>query len=142
MYCISSATEYIIMEISQNIPIYTYSATLAYYSISIIIYLKTPALECILRETWTWSIFISTSSTPFCIKFRNKSISCHGTFKGAHGEMQTYMLRFVSIICILSLCHNKLDGGLPAKSLKLSHVWTFNVRKLKLSQKNKILEIV
>ena len=41
MYCVSSATEYIIMEVSQNIPNYTYSA---YNGISIIIYLKTPAL--------------------------------------------------------------------------------------------------
>ena len=53
MYCISSATEYIILEVSQNIPIYKYSVTLAYNGISLIIYLKTPALECMLRDTWS-----------------------------------------------------------------------------------------
>ena len=37
MYCISSVIEYIIMEVSQNIPIFTYSVTLAYNGISIII---------------------------------------------------------------------------------------------------------
>ena len=36
MYCISSVTEYIIIEVSQNIPIYTYSATFAYNGISFI----------------------------------------------------------------------------------------------------------
>ena len=44
MYCISSVIEYIIMAVSQNIPIYSYSVTLAYIGIYIIIYLKTPAL--------------------------------------------------------------------------------------------------
>ena len=53
MFCISSATEYIIMEVPKNIPIYTYSGTLAYNGISIIIYLKTPALECIFSDTWS-----------------------------------------------------------------------------------------
>ena len=43
MYCISSATEFIIIEVSQNIPIYTHSVTLAYHGIFIIIYLKAPA---------------------------------------------------------------------------------------------------
>ena len=51
MYCSSSFIEYIIMEVSQNITIYTYSVTLAYNGISIITYLKTPALECIFVET-------------------------------------------------------------------------------------------
>ena len=63
MYCISSVIEYIIMEVSQNIPIYSYSVTLAYNGISIIIYLKTPALECIFSDTWSWSIFSDTSSS-------------------------------------------------------------------------------
>ena len=53
MYCISSVIEYIIMAVSQNIPIYSYSVTLAYNGISIIIYLKTPALECIFSDTWS-----------------------------------------------------------------------------------------
>ena len=62
MYCILSVIEYIIREVSQNIPIYTYSATLAYNRIYILLYLKTPALECIFRDTWSSSIFIDTSS--------------------------------------------------------------------------------
>ena len=33
MYYISSFIEYILMEVSQNIPIYTYSVTLAYNGI-------------------------------------------------------------------------------------------------------------
>ena len=37
MHSISSVIEYIIMEVSQNIPIYTYSVILAYNGISIII---------------------------------------------------------------------------------------------------------
>ena len=61
MYCISSATEYVIMKVSQNIPIYTYSTTLAYNLILILIYLKTPALECIFRDTWSWNIFSSST---------------------------------------------------------------------------------
>ena len=47
IYCISSFIEYIIKEVSQNIPIYWYSVTLAYNGISNIIYLQIPALECI-----------------------------------------------------------------------------------------------
>ena len=62
MYCISSVIEYMIMEVSENIPIHTYSVTLAYNGISILIYLKTSALECIFRDTWSSSIFIDTSS--------------------------------------------------------------------------------
>ena len=52
------------MEVSQNIPIYTYSVTLGNNGIYILIYLKTPTLECIFRGTWFSSIFINTSSTP------------------------------------------------------------------------------
>ena len=43
--------------------IYTYLGTLDYNWVSLITYLKTPALECIFRDTWSWSIFIGTSST-------------------------------------------------------------------------------
>ena len=46
MYCILSATKYIKIKVSQNIPIYTYSATLAFNRISILKYLKTTGLEC------------------------------------------------------------------------------------------------
>ena len=51
MYCVSSATENIVMEASQNILIYTYSAALAYNAISIMImimimiYSETPGLK-------------------------------------------------------------------------------------------------
>ena len=55
------------MEVSQNIPYYvTYYVTLAYNRISTIIYLKTPDLEYIFWNTWSWSIFIDTSSTREC----------------------------------------------------------------------------
>ena len=37
--------------------------TIAYNGISIIIYLKTPAVECIFRDPLFWSTFIGTSST-------------------------------------------------------------------------------
>ena len=63
IYCISSVIEYIIMEVSQNIPIYWYSVTVDYNGIFIILYLKTPALECIFSNSWSWSIFSHTSST-------------------------------------------------------------------------------
>ena len=63
MYCISNVIEYIMMEVWQNIPINAYSVTLVFNGISIMRYLKTPALECIFRDTWSWSIFIDTSST-------------------------------------------------------------------------------
>ena len=52
MYCITSVIEYIIMEMSKNIPIYTYSVRFAYNGISIITYLQTPALECIFFNNW------------------------------------------------------------------------------------------
>ena len=50
MYFISSVIEYIIMVVSQNMPIYTYSLTLAHNGIFIKLYLKAPALECIFRD--------------------------------------------------------------------------------------------
>ena len=53
MYCISSATDYILLKVSQNILMYKYSETLAYNWIFIIIYLKTPYLYCIFRYTWS-----------------------------------------------------------------------------------------
>ena len=53
MYCILSVIEYIIMEVSQNISIYSYSVTLAYNGITIRIYLKTHTLECIFSHTWS-----------------------------------------------------------------------------------------
>ena len=40
IYCISSATENIIMEVPQKIPIYTFSVALAYNGISIVIFLN------------------------------------------------------------------------------------------------------
>ena len=43
----SSATENIIMEVPQKIQFFTFSATIAYNGISIIIFFKAPALECI-----------------------------------------------------------------------------------------------
>ena len=64
MYCISSATKNAIMEVSPKIPIYTFLATLAYNGISIIAFLKAPALECIFGDTWLTGIFGGTSSTP------------------------------------------------------------------------------
>ena len=50
MYCILSVIEYIIREVSQNIPIYTYSATLAYNGISIKIYLKTTCFRVYIQR--------------------------------------------------------------------------------------------
>ena len=47
MYRISSTTENILLEVPQKIPISTFSATNAYNVISIIIFLKAPALKCI-----------------------------------------------------------------------------------------------
>ena len=47
MYCISSVTDNIKMEVPHKILIYTFSATLAYNGISITIVFKAPALECI-----------------------------------------------------------------------------------------------
>ena len=51
MYCISSVLEYVKIEVSKIIPIYSYSVTLAYNGISNVMCLKTPALECILSDT-------------------------------------------------------------------------------------------
>ena len=73
MYCIWSVIEYIIMEVSQNISLYTYSVTLAYNMISIMIYLKTPVLQSIFKNTWSWSIFIDTSSTSSRVFLTQKS---------------------------------------------------------------------
>ena len=53
IYCISSATENIVMEVPEKISIYTFSVALAYNEISIIIFLKAPDLECIFRGTWS-----------------------------------------------------------------------------------------
>ena len=51
IYCISSATEHIIMEVPQKIPIYTFSVALAYNGTFIVILLKAPDLEYIFRGT-------------------------------------------------------------------------------------------
>ena len=51
MYRISSATENIIMEVPQKIPISAFSATLAYIGIPITIFFKAPASECIFYNT-------------------------------------------------------------------------------------------
>ena len=53
MYCISSAREYIMMEVSQNIQIPIFSAILAGSWISIRVYLKTPALETLRTEIYS-----------------------------------------------------------------------------------------
>ena len=47
IYCISSATENIIMEVPQKIPFYTFSTTLVFNGIFIIVFFKASALECI-----------------------------------------------------------------------------------------------
>ena len=57
MYCISSVIENVIIKMSENIPIYSYYVTIAYNGIFIIMYLKTPALDSIFSDTWSWSIF-------------------------------------------------------------------------------------
>ena len=41
MYCISSATESVIMEVPQKIPIYIFSAALAHNKVSFLIFLNT-----------------------------------------------------------------------------------------------------
>ena len=51
MYCISSATENIIMEVPQKISKSAFSATLAYNGIDILIFFKVPALKCIFYGT-------------------------------------------------------------------------------------------
>ena len=53
IYCISSATENILMEVSLKIPNFLFSVALAYNGISIIIFLKAPDLECNFRGTWS-----------------------------------------------------------------------------------------
>ena len=58
----ASLRDGLIMEVSKNIPINTYSMTFAYNGIYIIIYLKAYDLECIFIDTWPLSIFIDTSS--------------------------------------------------------------------------------
>ena len=40
-------------EVSQNMYCIVYSVALAYSRIYIIIYLKTPALDCIFSDTWS-----------------------------------------------------------------------------------------
>ena len=52
IYYSGSVTEY------TNLLIYV---TLAYNGISILKYLKTPDLECIFYDTWSWSIMSDTS---------------------------------------------------------------------------------
>ena len=73
MYCISSVIEYIIMEVSQNVPIFSYSVTLAYNGIYIKIYFKTTALKCIFSDTWSGSIFSDTSSMINCFTINKNS---------------------------------------------------------------------
>ena len=51
MFCISSATENILMEVPHKILILSFSATLAYNGNPIIIFFKAPALECIFYNT-------------------------------------------------------------------------------------------
>ena len=53
IYCISCATENIIMEVPQKISIYAFSVALAYNGISILIFLKAPDIKCIFRGTWS-----------------------------------------------------------------------------------------
>ena len=51
------------MEVPHKILIQTISVTLAYDGISITIFFKAPALECILYDTWSSDIFQGTYST-------------------------------------------------------------------------------
>ena len=69
MYRIPSAKENIIMAMPQKIPIYTFSATLGHNGISIIIFFKAPALECIVSGTWSSDIFFGTTSNNFPLKW-------------------------------------------------------------------------
>ena len=46
-YFLPSAEENIIMEVPKKIQIYKFSATLAYNGISMIIFFRAPAIECI-----------------------------------------------------------------------------------------------
>ena len=64
IYDILSVIKYIIIEMSQNIPIYTYSVTPVYNGISIITYLNTPTLWCLFRNNLSWSILLSPPPTP------------------------------------------------------------------------------
>ena len=63
IYCISSATKNIVMEVPQKISIYTLLVALAYNGISIKILLNAPDLEYIFSGTWSWNIFLGTSYT-------------------------------------------------------------------------------
>ena len=49
IYCVSSATENIMMEVSLKLPNFRFSVALAYNGISIIIFSKAPDIECILN---------------------------------------------------------------------------------------------
>ena len=51
MFCISSATKDIIMEVPQKIQINMFSVALANNGISILIFLQAPAVGCIFRGT-------------------------------------------------------------------------------------------
>ena len=62
MYCIPSAEENIIMVVPQKILIYTFFATLGHNGISIIIFFKPLALECIFSGTSSSDIFSGTTS--------------------------------------------------------------------------------
>ena len=66
IYCISSATENIEMEVSLKMPIF-FLFSLTYNGISIIIFSKAPDLKCIFRRNWSWTIFICTSSTSHSV---------------------------------------------------------------------------
>ena len=63
MFCISSDTENIIMEVPQKILIWTFFATLAYNGNCIIVFFKAPALECTFYDTLSSDIFLGTFST-------------------------------------------------------------------------------
>ena len=100
MYCIiSSVLEYITIDVSESIPILTYSASLSYNEISILIYLKTPGLGRIPLDTWSSSIFIDTSSNVYifcqCHIVKIKILS----FKGSV-TWNTIILKYVANRCI------------------------------------------
>ena len=57
MYCISSATEIIIMKAPQKMPVSACSATLAYNMIYIIKKIQAPSLDCIFYDISSFEIF-------------------------------------------------------------------------------------
>ena len=80
MFWVLSATEYIIMEVSQKIPIYTYSATLAFNGISIIIYLRTPVYsETLGLEVYSVTLPLCSYKRSYCSLHSTMLINiCHG----------------------------------------------------------------